>query len=192
MKKQTFFSFLLIMLMSMIGDSSFAHDIEAKNADGVTIYYNWTNNETELAVTFRGSSETQYSSEYTGDVVIPESVNYNGITYPVTSIGKRAFWGCSRLASISIPNSVLEIGTSSFNGCSQLTSVTIGNSVESIGRGAFFDCKNLPSIVIPKSVTQIDNNIFMNCFSLCHIVVEEGNTVYDSRENCNAIVEKKQ
>lgn len=88
---------LLTALLSMVGTRAIAHDIEVKNAYGVTIYYNWANNKTELSVSYRGSYSNSYSNEYSGNVVIPESVTYNGATYPVTSIGERAFGGCSNL-----------------------------------------------------------------------------------------------
>lgn len=90
MMKQRDIIILLIVLMSMVGANIYAHDIEVPNADGVTIYYVWTNNGTELSVSYRGNHPDNYS-EYTGSVVIPESVTYNGKTYSVTSIGKRAF-----------------------------------------------------------------------------------------------------
>ena len=86
--------------MSMTGSKTFAHDIEVANDDGVTIYYVWTNNNTELVVSYCGSDYQAYSNEYTGNVVIPESVEYNGNTYPVTSIGFRAFSDCSSLTSV--------------------------------------------------------------------------------------------
>ena len=91
MNKQSIITILLTMLMSMTGAKAFAHDIEAKNADNVTIYYVWINNNTELSVNYRGSSYSSYSNEYTGNVVIPKSVTYNGNTYPVTFIGSSAF-----------------------------------------------------------------------------------------------------
>ena len=104
--KQLNITFLLTMLMSMIGIQAFAHDIEVANADGVTIYYSYTNNSTELAVTYRGSSYDSYDNEYSGNVVIPETVTYNGKTYSVTSIGRYAFWNCTGLTEVTIPNSV--------------------------------------------------------------------------------------
>ena len=129
-------TFLLTMLMSMVGLNASAHDIEVKNADGVTIYYNYINNSTELAVTYRGSYYNSYSNEYEGNVVIPESVTYNGNTYSVTSIGYSAFYGCSGLTSIDIPNSVTSIGNSAFYN-TNLKSVTIGTGVLSIFYNAF-------------------------------------------------------
>ena len=97
---------LFAVLLSMVSIKSFAHDIEVANSDGKTIYYIYTNNNTELAVSYRGSGYYSYSNEYSGDVVIPESVTYNGITYSVTSIGFVAFRECRSLTSITIPNSV--------------------------------------------------------------------------------------
>ena len=100
--------------------------------------------------------------KYTGDVVIPESVDYGGKTFSVTSIGEYAFNGCS-LTSVTIPNSVTSIDYEAFFGCGYLTSVTIGNSVTSIGGYAFSYCRGLTSITIPNSVTSIVSSAFENC-----------------------------
>ncbi len=75
-----------------------------------------------------------------GDVVIPSTIEYNGVVCNVTEISDRAFYGCSGLTSITIPESVTSIGKEAFYGCSSLTSVTIPNSVTSIGTSAFSDC----------------------------------------------------
>ena len=138
MKHLTISTFLFILLLSMAGITASAHDIEVANEDGKTVYYIWTNNKTELAVSYQGSYYDSYSGEYSGNVVIPESVTYNGVTYSVTSIGSSAFEHCSSLTSVTIPNSVTNIGGSAFSGCSSLTSVTIPNSVTSIGGSAFY------------------------------------------------------
>ena len=113
------------------------------------------------------------------------------ITIPnsVTEIGWFAFSGCTGLTSITIPNSVTEIGSSAFEGCTGLTSITIPNSVTEIENSAFSGCTGLTSITIPNSVTSIEYGAFSGCTGLTSIVVENGNKVYDSRSNCNAIIE---
>ena len=187
MKRQSFITILLSVLMSMVGAKAFAHDIAIANTDGVTIYYKWINNNTELAVSYRGVS--YLSCEYYGNVVIPESVVYECNTYSVTSIGSSTFYNCNNLTSITIPNSVTSIGNGAFKGCIGLTSVTIGNSVTSIDNNAFFGCSGLISIDIPNSVTSIGSYAFYGCSGLTSISVESGNTKYDSRNNCNGIIE---
>ncbi len=89
----------------------------------------------------------------------------------VTTIGDYAFYGCSSLTSISIPNSVTSIGDYAFSGCSSLTSITIPNSVTSIGGSAFSNCSSLTSISIPNSVTTIGNWAFSGCSSLTSISI---------------------
>jgi len=111
------------------------------------------------------------------------------IKHGVTNIGTYAFYFCSNLTSITIPNSVTSIGDYSFNGCKALTSVTIPNSVTSIGKYAFSGCSLMTSIYIPNSVTNIGIGSFSNCKSLKSIKVDEGNRKYDSRNNCNAIID---
>ena len=88
------------------------------------------------------------SGKYSGEVVIPESVEHEGTAYSVTSIGDRAFYWCSGLTSVTIPNSVTNIGEYAFYSCSGLTSVTIGNSVTSIGSWCFYECSGLTSVHI--------------------------------------------
>jgi len=119
---------------------------------------------------------TDYPEKATGDVVIPADIE--GL--PVTGIGRRAFYSCTSLTSVSIPNSVISIGLHAFNSCTSLTSVTIPTSVTSIGNSAFGSCTGLTSISIPSSVTSIGSLAFQNCTSLTSIMVEQGNVAYAS------------
>jgi len=125
-----------------------------------------------VAVSYRGTSSSAYSNEYTGVVQIPETFTYSGTTYSVTGIGSWAFSYCTGLTSVTIPNSVTSIGYSAFYGCRGLTSVTIPNSVTSIGDYAFEGCSVLTSVTIPNSVTSIGSSAFSGCSGLTSVTVE--------------------
>jgi hypothetical protein len=114
MKKQLLL--LVMMLLPMVASiNALAHDFEVVNADGKTIYYVCNGDNTTVSVSYCGSSYSSYSNEYSGDIVIPKSVTYNGKTYSVTSIGDNAFYKCSGLTSVTIPNSVTSIGGYALN-----------------------------------------------------------------------------
>ena len=161
MKRLKFHRAIVAIAMMLIGWlPSLAQDFDV---DG--IYYTKTSDNT-VEVTYHGRHSGMHFYDYVGNVTIPLSVKYNDVTYNVTSIGEEAFYYCESLTSIQIPN-----------------------SVTCIKKYAFYHCTSLTSIEIPNSVTSIDNFAFNGCESLTSIVVDAGNTVYDSRENCNAIIE---
>ena len=89
-------------------------------------------------------------TKYRGEIVIPASISVYGVDYSVTSIRDYAFYYCSSLTSIEIPNSVTEIGEASFYGCSGLTSIEIPNSVIEIGEASFYGCSGLTSITMQR------------------------------------------
>ena len=117
--------------------------------------------------------------------------NLTSITIPssVTSIGNEAFRSCNSLISITIPNGVTSIGEWAFWSCINLPSITLPNSITSIGRDAFTNCSELTNITIPNSVTNIGISLFALCNKLSTISVASDNQYFDSRNNCNAIVE---
>ena len=206
--KQKLFGRLAAAAVLLLGaTTATAHDFEV---DG--IYYNKYDGNNTATVTYKGDNYYAFANEYSGAVSIPSEVTYEGTTYSVTSIvnyafldcsgltsvvipnsvnsiGDEAFSGCRGLTSVEIPNSITSIGSHAFYGCSGLTSVVIPNSITSIGRNAFYECSGLTSVVIPNSVNSIGDNAFDRCSGLESITVESGNTVYDSRDNCNALIE---
>lgn len=114
--------------------------------------------------------------------VIPKSV---------TSIGKKAFDACLGLTSIHIPSNVKKIEIGAFSQCLCLKTIQLSEGLQSIGDLAFESCIELTKIVIPSSVTDISKNAFSDCSGLTEINVDHSNSVYDSRDNCNAIIEKE-
>ena len=161
------YTLTLLLISILLANYAMAYDFSAVCSTGQTLYYGITNEEPyTVKVTHENSSSPYYSTYPTGDLEIPESVEYNGITYSVISIGMDAFYGCSELTSVAIPNSVTIIDRYAFQDCSSLTSVRIGNSVTEIGEKAFYNCSGLISVSIPNSVTYIGTAAFYGCSSL--------------------------
>ena len=108
---------------------------------------------------------------YAKDIVIPETVKYNGSIYTVTGIADEAFKYCSYLSTITIPSTVIKIGKDAFQDCYRLSSIDLGKSIKTIGNGAFYNCRNLPSITFPNSLVEIGSNAFINCYRLESVII---------------------
>ena len=121
-----------------------------------------------------------------------DAYKVTSVTIPdtVKEIGGSAFYSCYNMKSVNIPKSVTKIGKYAFAWCSALSSFDISNTLTDIGDGAF-EGTNLKSLYIPKNVTKIGEKAFQQCGSLTSVEVDDENTVYDSRNNCNAIIETK-
>ena len=168
-------------------------------------------NDDQVSVTVIGHVD---GYEATGDLIIPESVSYGGHNYSVTTIGESAFLYCFYLTNLSIPNSVTTIEASAFAYCQSFTGdLVIPNSVTTVGYGAFQYCSGFDGdLIIGSAVTTIEDYAFNSCegmtgtlfipsgvqslggnsFGYCAfggIVVDPENSVYDSRNDCNAIIE---
>ena len=161
--KQKLFT-LLLAVAAGVG-TMFAEKVQIGD-----LYYNLDATNQTAEVTSQNSSYPYWSTTIT-TANIPASVEYNSVTYSVTSIGESAFYGCNGLTSVTIPNSVTSIGNNAFGDCSGLTSVTIGNSVTSIGHYAFYNCTGLTSMTIPNSVTSIGEYAFYQCTGLTSIEI---------------------
>ena len=192
--------------------------VVSSNQEGKTdsIYYTLNDEKKEASVTYSGSGNVfmyPKASAYSGDITIPSTITYNGITYTVTSIGDRAFYEAKKLQSVTMPNTITSIdteafawchelksvklsealtsiGESAFSFCGSLSSIILPNTLTSIGNSAFRNCQRLTSITIPRSVTSIGTGLFMNS-KITSITIDKENPVYDSRNDCNAIIETK-
>jgi len=133
------------------------------------IYYNITDN-TNHEVEVTSNDDLDYHS-YSGVCTIPEVVTYNGIQYSVTSIGGSAFWQCTSLTAITIPNSVTSIGYEAFRDCTSLASVTIPNSVNVLGTSAFDGCNSLESVSIGTGIPELPSGVFSGCSALSSITI---------------------
>lgn len=156
----------LLLLALLLPGLAMAYDFEA---DG--IYYNIDGNGVSVTCPVDYYYSSEYTGAYSGDVIIPDSVTYDGVTYPVTSVGENAFYNCKSLNSVSIPISVRSIGSEAFRFCYALTDVNLPNTIQYIGTLAFDNCSSLTSIVIPDCVKEILYGTFMQCVSLSSVML---------------------
>ena len=191
----------LLLLCAMVATAATRHDF---NVDG--IYYKVTDEENKtVAVTYRlSASDTHLNyGDYSGKVIIPENVNYNDVTYNVTSIGERAFMDCTGLTSITIPNSVTSIGGGAFSECTSLEKVCIndlaawcGIDFASANANPLYHANNLylngellTELSIPAEVAEVKDYAFYNCTKLTSITIPNSVTSIGSSafEDCTGL-----
>ena len=186
--------------------TALAYDFSAVSPSGHTIYYNIVEGGYQIprvSVTYPNTSESPWGNiqKPYGNLVLPETVTYNGTTYNVAYIGEKAFQGCVGLVSVVIPSFVLSINYNSFSGCESMTTVTINSGsitsgpyssgmslnnifgsqvtnivigpVTTIGDFAFYHCQNLATVTIPSSVQSIGNAAFAFCGSLYRVFISD-------------------
>ena len=142
------------------------------------IWYDLYSEPLQAEVTFKGNSYDSYINEYSGSITIPATITYEGADYSVTSIGAVAFYECTSLTAVTIPESVTSIKGNAFYGCTNLTSVTIPATTtyeggSSIGTSAFGSCSSLKAITIPDWVTGLEYAAFSGCSSLTSVTIPE-------------------
>ena len=200
--------FLAVIAIEHVDTS--AQTFSALAPTGQMLYYWYESGEVSIVYPCYNPNADDHYWGYTkpeGNLTIPDSVIFGGITYPVTSIDSyafhncseltsvtmpntitniamSAFQGCSGLSSVFIPNSVTTIGAATFEGCSSLSSVNIPNSVTSIPSQAFYGCSNLTSVIMPNTITNIETSAFFDCFSLTSINIPNSVTTIHSYAFC--------
>ena len=156
-------------------------------------YYNVLSEEDmTVEVTFQGEKYNSYADEYTGDIVIPQTVTYADKTFTVTAIGEYAFCGCENITSIQLPSTIKEIKEYGVNYCTKLTSINLPEGLTTIGPRAFRICTSLTSLEIPSSVTSIGEDAFYDDGNLVSITFKGainsiGNGAFSSCEKLTEI-----
>ena len=159
--------------VTSIGSSAFSnvpHIVYNGSATGSPWYARSLNGYVDGYLVYADASKTTLLACFAiveGDIVIPNSV---------TSIGRGAFYECSKLTSVTLGNSISIIGDEAFYDCSSLTSIDIPNSITNIGDYAFYHCSGLTSVTIPNNVTNIGRSAFISCFSLTSVTIGNGVT----------------
>lgn len=158
--KKTFLSLLLACLPLLVSAS----------VKIGSLYYN-------LEASGKTAEVAVYPDErYAGDITIPAEVTYGGTTYRVTAVASRAFWSCTELTSLVLPESVTSIGSYAFQYCEKLSRVNIPSGLTRIENGTFYGCKRLPSAIIPQGITVIGEEAFWDCGGVQTLVIPEGVT----------------
>ena len=160
-----FYKGLLVALLLAVASSASAYDFMV---DGIAYDFASTDS---TAVQVVPISKTEY---YTGDIVVPATVEHDGKSYNVTAIGMHAFVFCSGMTSIELPSSIKTIEPGAFMNCYGLTSIELPKGLESIGNLAFVACENLETVTIPSTVQNIGYMAFSQNFKLRNVNIPEG------------------
>lgn len=164
---------IIIVLLCLYTDSVDAYDFEVDgvyyNVTSITDYTVETTNNASNPDTYGEGDNSYYRSN--GEIEIPSSVIYNGITFRVTAIGSGTFKNCTSLKYIHLPNTIIEVGGSAFSECSNLKEFVFPNSVNTIGYGCFYNCNNLSKLVFPEGIKSIPDHCCYYCNSLKEITI---------------------
>lgn len=185
---------LLLTFGSLCALNAAAYDVELVAENGSKMYFNVDSATQEAAVTCFAKQSTSNNAAYIGDVVIPETFDYEDVTYTVTSveanalyycnnttsfvlpetvtsIGERAFFNCTMLKRVHLSDAITMLNKNTFLSCSALEEINLPASLGSIGQACFSDCRLLTGVEFPDNCTLLENNAFYGCASLKHIVL---------------------
>lgn len=175
---KTLSTIAVFLLLGAFAMNAWTYDGSVVTPSEQTIYYNFNSSSQTITITYPNTADAPWLNytKPTGDLVIPDSIEHNGVRYPVTAIGNRAFYACMDITSVIIGDNVTSIGGGAFQNCRDITYTNFGSNVTTIGSYAFAFCRGLSTIDIPNSVNSIDNDAFYNCPGLTHVVIGSGLT----------------
>ena len=152
------------------------------------IYYLLDSTNYTASVTYTGTSPILYST-YIGNIIIPDSVNYNEHDYVVNSIGDGAFQNATQVDSIWLCNSIKNIGNYAFTNCRILQFIQLPNYITTIGDNVFEECNSLKTIILPNGISRLKEMMFSGCISLTSINIPNSVTDIDNFafDNCAAL-----
>ena len=169
--KQIAFMFLLAICAAT---SVYAFDFRALNSKGDTLYYNITSG-TTVEVTYDVAQKNR--TNFSGHIIIPDSVCYNSQWYRVTKIGNRAFYYCILIDSVSLPEGIDSIGNCAFQNCQKLREVSLPSSLKFVGDNAFINCNSLEQVLFTSPVCEIGLCAFSHCINMKHAVLPSKSAV---------------
>lgn len=169
---QICFRITLLVFTALVSFQSYAYDFEV---DGM--YFRIISAQDKTCEIVYENSDI--NKERTGEILIPEHVDFRDTKLTIINIAHMAFYDCSNVTSFILPASLTQIESSAFQNCSSITSIEIPSSVRSIGRSAFENCNMLQSITLPSSITEIKNSTFSGCERLSNLEIPSGVTNID-------------
>jgi len=179
--KNNYLKLVTLLLLAVLTSAVQATEFYSVTEDGDTIWYAIISQQDKTCEVTYGQSFD--SLRFKGEIIIPQEVTYENVTYTVTGIGKWSFAECPRLTRVSIPSTVTYIGDNAFNGCKNLTDIgELPKGLKSIGGYAFVNV-GISSVTIPASVEDIGHAPFYGCQNLTQLMVEDGNDYFCAVDN---------
>ncbi len=191
MKKALLIASLIVL--SFYGFGRDYYDFSAVCETGQTLYYKIIyGTDHEVRLTYPGSLNDPYQGfeEPQGEIILPETVVYEGQTYAVTEIDRNTFRGCANLTgTLIIPNTVKTIGSLAFWYCTGFTQLVLPDAMESIGHDAFSDCSGLTDVTFPSALQVIESHAFSDCSGLVSLTLPSSLQTIENRAfwNCTGL-----
>lgn len=177
MKDTKVFAILLAICLTAAPKLAAAYDFSSVCSTGQTLYYNYGGGVNGVTVTYPGTTADSPWNGYTrptGTLIIPSTVVHDGVTYNVVAIGDYAFYNCSSITMLTIPNTVTQIGQESFYQCQGIVWLTLPDSLLLMGSKAFLRCTSLLSVTLPNSLIAVPNEAFEYCSAITSLTVGSG------------------